>query len=195
MSDNRLERILVSSFCMLNRLLTFTTHRIYNLPIVVMMPHSRCNCRCVMCDIWKANNEKKEISAEELQKHVKHFKRLGVREVVLSGGEALMHSNLWKLCSILNELDIKITLLSTGLLLERNATEIVSNCEEVIVSLDGSQQVHDKIRNIPQGFDKLAKGVEELKRKDNTFRVTGRCVIQRHNYHDYINIVRASKEI
>lgn len=141
------------------------------------------------------NNEKKEIAVEELQKHVKHFKRLGVREVVLSGGEALMHSNLWRLCSILKELDIKITLLSTGLLLERNATEIVSNCKEVIVSLDGSQEVHDKIRNIPQGFEKLAKGVEELKRKDNTFRVTGRCVIQRYNYHDFINIVRASKEI
>jgi MoaA/NifB/PqqE/SkfB family radical SAM enzyme len=148
-----------------------------------------------MCDIWKANHDKKEITAEELQKHVEHFKRLGVREVVFSGGEALMHSNLWRLCSILNELDIKITLLSTGLLLERNATEIVSNTDEVIVSLDGSQSVHDKIRNIPQGFEKLARGVEEIKRKDNTFRITGRCVIQRYNYRDYINIVRASKEI
>ena len=28
-----------------------------------------------------------------------------------------MHSNLWKLCSILRELEIKITLLSTGLML------------------------------------------------------------------------------
>src|SRR5574339_587902 len=109
-----------------------------------------------MCDIWKANHEKKEISAEELQKHIKHFKRLGVREVVFSGGEALMHSNLWKLCSLLREIGIKITLLSTGLLLERNADHIISNCNEVIISLDGSQTVHDKIRNIPQGFEKLA---------------------------------------
>lgn len=180
---------------MLKRLLTFATHRIHNLPIIVMMPHSRCNCRCVMCDIWKANHEKKEIAAEELKKHVKHFKRLNVREVVFSGGEALMHSNLWTLCAILRELDIKITLLSTGLMLERNADDILSNCNEVIVSLDGSQGIHDQIRNIPQGFDKLAAGVKEIKRKNNNFRITGRCVLQRYNFRDYPNIVKASREI
>lgn len=180
---------------MFKRLLTFANHKIYNLPIVVMMPHSRCNCRCVMCDIWKANHEKKEISADELQKHVKHFKRLNVREVVFSGGEALMHSNLWNLCSILREMDIKITLLSTGLLLERNANDIVSNCNEVIISLDGSQPVHDKIRNIPLGFEKLSAGIKELKRLKPEFRVTGRCVLQRYNYQDFINIVRSAKAI
>ena len=37
------------------RQLTLTTHRIHTLPVVALMPHSRCNCRCVMCDIWKAN--------------------------------------------------------------------------------------------------------------------------------------------
>ena len=51
-----------------------------------------------MCDIWKSNHEKKEISVEELQKHVEAFKKLGVRQVALSGGEALMHKNLWNFC-------------------------------------------------------------------------------------------------
>jgi MoaA/NifB/PqqE/SkfB family radical SAM enzyme len=180
---------------MFKRLLTFATHRIYNLPVLVMMPHSRCNCRCVMCDIWKANHEKKEIAADELQRHVKYFRRLNVREVVFSGGEALMHSNLWKLCSILRELEIKITLLSTGLALEKNARDIITHCDEVIVSLDGSASVHDKIRNIPQGYEKLSAGVRELKRLKPDFRITGRCVLQRYNYHDFINIVRSAKEI
>jgi len=180
---------------MLKRLLTFATDKIYNLPIIVLMPHSRCNCRCVMCDIWKANHDKKEISAEELQKHVKHFTKLGVREIVFSGGEALMHSNLWKLCSILRENGIKITLLSTGLMLERNAQEIIANFKEVIVSLDGSQPVHDKIRNIPQGFEKLAAGVKELKKQKPEYKVTARCVLQRYNFNDFVNIVGAAKEI
>jgi MoaA/NifB/PqqE/SkfB family radical SAM enzyme len=148
-----------------------------------------------MCDIWKANHEKKEIAADELQRHVKHFRRLNVREVVFSGGEALMHSNLWKLCSILRELEIKITLLSTGLALEKNARDIITHCDEVIVSLDGSASVHDKIRNIPQGYEKLSAGVRELKRLKPDFRITGRCVLQRYNYHDFINIVRSAKEI
>ena len=180
---------------MFNRLLTLTTHKIHQLPILVLMPHSRCNCRCVMCDIWKANNDKREIAVEELQRHMRQFVKLKVREVVFSGGEALMHSNLWRLCSLFKESKIRITILSTGLLLQKYATEIITHCDEVIVSLDGSQAVHDKIRNIPDAYSKLADGVMELKKLEPDFKISGRCVLQRYNYFDFENIVKSAKEI
>lgn len=177
------------------RLLNFTTHRIHNLPVLVIMPHSRCNCRCVMCDIWKANHNKKEISVETLQQHIATFKKLGVREIVFSGGEALMHSNLWEFSRLLRKEKIKLTLLSTGLLLQKHAASIVANLNGVIVSIDGSQQVHDHIRQIPNGFEKLAEGVRALKALDQKFPVTGRCVLQRHNYLNFVNIVLSAKKI
>jgi Fe-coproporphyrin III synthase len=180
---------------MLRRLLTHATNTIYNLPIVVLMPHSRCNCRCVMCDIWKANHEKKEIAIEELRRHVAVFKKLGVREVVLSGGEPLMHSNLWELCRLMSESNISITMLSTGLLLEKHAQEIVQHCNNVIISLDGPQEIHDRIRNIPLGFSKIEKGIKALRALDPNFKVTGRCVIQHHNFLEFIPIVRSAKAI
>lgn len=148
-----------------------------------------------MCDIWKANDEKKELSVEDLQQHIDAFKQLGVREVVFSGGEALMHSNLWRFCEVLKTQHIHITLLSTGLLLQKHAQDIVKNCREVIVSLDGSEAIHDKIRNIPRGFQKLSEGIKSLKAIAPGFRVSARCVLQRHNYADYFNIVRAAKDI
>ena len=33
--------------------------RLESLPILALSVHSACNCRCVMCDIWKANGEKR----------------------------------------------------------------------------------------------------------------------------------------
>lgn len=180
---------------MVKRLLTLATDRIHNLPLLVLMPHSRCNCRCVMCDIWKANNEKRELTPETLQTHAAPFKDLGVREVVLSGGEALMHANLWAFCEVLKSVNIKITLLSTGLLLQKHAKEITTFCKEVIISLDGSEVVHDKIRNIPHGFKKLVEGVNALRGINPLFRVTGRCVLQRYNYFDFLNIVRTAKDV
>src|SRR5262245_34701862 len=101
----------------LKRILNRTTHQLGTLPVLVLMPHSRCNCRCVMCDIWKANQNKKEITVEELSKHIESFRKLGVRQVALSGGEALMHSNLWKFCELLKSVGVKISLLSTGITL------------------------------------------------------------------------------
>ncbi|HEY0652059.1 MAG TPA: radical SAM protein [Chryseosolibacter sp.] len=159
------------------------------------MPHSRCNCRCVMCDIWKANHEKKEISVETLKAHVHSFKQLGVREIVFSGGEALMHSNLWEFAAVLRAEKIKLTLLSTGLLLERNAPKIVEFLDGVIVSIDGSEEVHDRIRQVPNGFRKLAEGVRALKATDRKFPVTGRCVLQRYNYADFENIVAGARAL
>lgn len=179
----------------LKRWLTFRTHRIYNLPVIVMMPHSRCNCRCVMCDIWKANHDKKELSVETLSKHVDTFKSLGVREIVFSGGEALMHSNLWNFCALLKNARIKLTLLSTGLLLERNAEAIVENFGGVIVSVDGSAEIHDNIRRIPDGYRKISSGIKKLKELKADFPVTARCVLQRYNFFDFDNIVRSAKEI
>ncbi len=137
------------------RQLGVLTHRIHSLPILVLMPHSRCNCRCVMCDIWLANQQKQEISADALGKHLGALRKFNVQQVVLSGGEALMHSNLWALCKSLKDLRITLTLLSTGVLLERHADAVTRWCDEVIVSLDGSRDTHNKIRDVPRAYERL----------------------------------------
>lgn len=180
---------------MISRTLNFLTNRIYELPVLVMMPHSRCNCRCVMCDIWKANNDKKELTTEEIERHLPSFGKLKVREVVLSGGEALMHNNLWRLCELLHQQEIKVTLLSTGLLLRKFAKEVVANVDEIIVSLDGSRDIHNKIRNIPEAFEKLADGIRAIRELKPSLRITGRCVLQRYNYFDLENIIISAREI
>ena len=98
---------------LVKRQLTLSTDRIYALPVVVLMPHSACNCRCVMCDIWLANRNKRELSREDLVPHLPALQKFGTNHVVLSGGEALLHSNLWTLCDLLREAGVgRISLLS-----------------------------------------------------------------------------------
>lgn len=179
----------------LKRFASIKSHKIYSLPIVILMPHSRCNCRCVMCDIWKGNNNVKQLEEIDIQKMLDSFRDLNTREIVMSGGEALMHPDFFRLCEIIKTQKIKVTLLSTGLLLKKYASEILAKTDEVIVSLDGSKDVHDKIRNIPNAFDKLKEGVQELKKLNPDFRVTARCVIQKDNFEDFPNIVDSAHEI
>jgi MoaA/NifB/PqqE/SkfB family radical SAM enzyme len=178
------------------RQLTLSTHRIHSLPVVVLMPHSACNCRCVMCDIWMANRNKRELSRDDLAPHMPSLRRLNAKHVVLSGGEALMHSNLWTVCDLLREAGVaRITVLSTGLLLERRAAEVVERCDEVTVSLDGSRAVHDRIRNIPNAFDRLAAGVRAIKDRSPRFRITARSVVQKQNYADLPNIIETALDL
>jgi Fe-coproporphyrin III synthase len=171
------------------------THRLRRVPVIALMPHSRCNCRCVMCDIWKANRNGTSITDADLSVLLGDFRKLGVEWVLLSGGEPLMHPNLWTLCASLKSLPARITLLSTGLLLSRNAADIVKHCDEVIVSLDGSRTVHDRIRGIPNAFQQLADGVAALRRQNPRFPISARCVLQHLNFDDLPNTVAASREI
>ncbi|GIK59866.1 MAG: radical SAM protein [Ignavibacteriota bacterium] len=148
-----------------------------------------------MCDIWKGNHNVKQLEESDISKMLDSFRKLNTKEIVMSGGEALMHPNFFRFCGIIKTRKIKITLLSTGLLLKKYASEILANVDEVIVSLDGSRDIHDKIRNIPNAFEKLKEGVQELKELNPEFRVTARSVIQKENYLDFPNIVDAAKDI
>src|SRR5437016_14675419 len=92
-------------------------HRIRALPVLVLFPHNRCNCRCVMCDIWKIR-QAREIAARDLAPHLASFRALQVRWVVFSGGEPLLHSDLAGLGKLLRAEGIRVALLTAGLQLE-----------------------------------------------------------------------------
>ena len=176
------------------RYITLKTHKIHALPIVILMPHSSCNCQCIMCDIWQGSSNDQLTEADVLEL-LDSLRALRTRWVVMSGGEALMNTRLFQLCDILRTEGMKITVLSTGLLLKRYAAEVVEHTDEVIVSLDGSEMVHNAIRRIPNAYRKLRDGVRAVKAIDPHFTISARCVIQRHNYADWPNIIDAAHEI
>lgn len=169
--------------------------RLSKVPVVTLMPHSRCNCRCVMCDIWRANRNGTSLPVETVEKLVEDFRALSVRWVVLSGGEALMHPNLWALCAALRRLPVRITLLSSGLLLGRHAEEIAHWCDEVIVSLDGPAETHDRIRGVEGAFAALSEGVAALRRAKHGYPVSARSVIQRGNFRELAATIAAAKVV
>ena len=166
-------------------------HRIYDLPILVLFPHNRCNCRCLMCDIWKIRLVR-EITAEDLRPHMDSLRALKVRWIVFSGGEPLMHSNLPSLAKLCREEGIRLTLLTAGLLLERHAESVTQWMDDVIVSIDGPPGVHDAIRCVPGAFTRLSAGVREVRRLRRQMPVHGRCTVQKSNFRYLRDTVRAA---
>jgi MoaA/NifB/PqqE/SkfB family radical SAM enzyme len=108
---------------------TLQTDKISALPVVILMPHSACNCRCVMCDIWKDNKNLKQLTEKDIAGLLGSLKKFGTQQVLMSGGEALLNPNFFSFCEILNRENIKVTLLSTGITLEKHAEQIVRICK------------------------------------------------------------------
>src|SRR5690349_2047113 len=114
-----------------------------------------------MCDILK-NPQQDELTVSDLERHLADIEALSVRWVVFSGGEPLMHSDLFRLSALLRAKGIRVTLLSTGLLLKRYAVEAANHFDDLIVSLDGPPIIHDQIRRVAGAFAKLAEGVQAV---------------------------------
>src|SRR6266508_1713993 len=169
-------------------------HVIETLPILLLYPHSRCNCRCVMCDIWKIDAVQ-EISVNDLQRHAGDIKALGVGWVVFSGGEPLMHTDLFRLSDLLRSMGIRTTALSTGILLARRAHSVASSLDDAIVSLDGPAEIHDRIRRIPRAFELLAAGIRALHELNAAYPVAARCTVQRENFRHLRETARTARAL
>jgi MoaA/NifB/PqqE/SkfB family radical SAM enzyme len=179
----------------LRRYNTLRTHKISALPIVILMPHSACNCRCVMCDIWKDNKNLKQITPGDVSKLMRSLKKLDTQRVLMSGGEALLNKNFFSLCEILKNAGIKITLLTTGLTIKQHADNLLKWVDDVIVSLDGDEALHDAIRNIPNAFAKLKEGVAHLRSINPHYPITARTVIHRLNFRNWPAIIDAARDM
>lgn len=169
-------------------------HWISTLPILILNIHERCNCRCVMCDIWKRESGA-ELSVDALARHRDSIVTLGVREVVLTGGEPLLHTSFAELCAFLRECDVRITLLSTGLLLKKRAEVIASSVDEIILSLDGPEETHDSVRRVRLGFQLIREGILAVRQWKPEMAIRARCTIQKTNYRRLRESVRGAQQL
>jgi MoaA/NifB/PqqE/SkfB family radical SAM enzyme len=165
-----------------------------SMPILVLNVHSHCNCRCIMCDIWKRETHE-QVQVADLERHRASLRNLGVRQVVLSGGEPLLHGDLRALCQFFRDENIRLTLLTTGLLLLKRADDVSTLFDDVIVSIDGPREVHDRIRRIPGAFDVIDRGVAAILSRKPDLGIACRTTVQKANHRHLRATVRAAKAI
>jgi Fe-coproporphyrin III synthase len=148
-----------------------------------------------MCDIWKGNHNLRQLDESDIRGLLQTFRKYKTSQVVMSGGEALLNPNFFRFCELLKTREIKITLLSTGLTIQKHTELLVKWVDDIIVSLDGDEELHDTIRNIPGAFKKLKAGVQSIRSLRPQFQIAGRSVIHRLNFRRWREIIYAAKEI
>jgi MoaA/NifB/PqqE/SkfB family radical SAM enzyme len=148
-----------------------------------------------MCDIWKGNQHLKQLTKDDIAPLLISFRELGTKQIVMSGGEALLHNGFFELCEILKKENLNITLLSTGLLLKKHATRLLELVDDIIISLDGTEGIHDSIRDVTGAFNKLKEGISFIKSKNSSYRITARTVIHRLNYKAWPGIIESAEDM
>jgi MoaA/NifB/PqqE/SkfB family radical SAM enzyme len=82
-------------------------------------------------------------------------------------------------------------------LLKRHASAVAEYCDDVVVSLDGPEDTHNAIRNVPRAYERLAQGVAALAAaaRGAALCVSARCTVQKQNYQQLRAVVRAAHEL
>jgi len=148
-----------------------------------------------MCDIWKGNAHPKQLKEKDIAALLVSLKKLRTKQVLLSGGEALLHPAFYELCRLLKLQGLHITLLSTGLTLQRHAAELPKYVDDLIVSLDGDEALHDEIRNIRGAYAKMKEGIRLIRTHYPSFPIRSRTVIHRLNYRAWPAIIQSAREL
>jgi MoaA/NifB/PqqE/SkfB family radical SAM enzyme len=170
------------------------TARITQLPILLLNVHTQCNCRCVMCDIWK-RKDGREFHSVDLERHRDSIVKLGVKHVVLTGGEPLLNKELEAICAFFRHLGLRITLLTTGLLLQRKADAVAAGFDNIIVSIDGPRDVHNRIRRVPDAFQAIQRGVDAIRACRPRMPISCRTTVQKANRRHLRATVSSAKAL
>lgn len=138
-----------------------------NLPIdTVLAITYRCNARCTMCDIWQIKDHSKELNPQEYSKMPSTLK-----DINISGGEPFLHPNLEEIIKNLKKVCPKANFIfsSNGFapeIITKKIANILPTLPNlgVSISIDGLEKTHNKVRGIPNGFQKSMQTIEKLKK-------------------------------
>jgi Fe-coproporphyrin III synthase len=165
---------------MLASLLTETNRvggSILFLPTVFISVTGKCNSKCVLCGIWKGPHD--ALKPEVIEESVASLKRLGLRNVVVTGGEPLLRSDLWEILNRLSSRGLRFFLCTNGILLKRYRDEVLQYFDGVVVSLDSHiPSVYETIRGV-DAFDEVISGINAM--SESGMHVTIAHTLQKGN--------------
>ncbi len=170
-------------------LLNLVSDHLHTLPLVVLYLTDGCNSRCVTCDIWR--NPRRNMKMELVEEIALAFRELKVHHVLLSGGEAMQHPQWPQIARRFKTEGTRVMLLTNGLLLRKQAEDLVDTVDEVIVSLDGGTvETYEAIRGV-DAFELILDGIREVRSRG--IPVSTRTTLQRGNFREVPQIIQAAK--
>jgi radical SAM protein with 4Fe4S-binding SPASM domain len=136
----------------------------YSLKRVAFELTLACNARCMHCGSSALHKRPKELTTHEAIRVIDETAGLGCEVFTFSGGEPLMRSDWPDLAEAVKSNGMRLELITNGLLLEEQAEAVMrTGFYTVGISVDGPPEIHDSLRGVKGGFDRIVKGVERLR--------------------------------
>ncbi len=158
--------------------------RVLNGSIAIWNFTNRCNLSCLHCYSKADLNAVDSLTTEKIMETLPKLKANGVKFLIFSGGEPLTRKDIYDIASKCRELGIVTYLSTNGLYVKKsNAEKILDTFNYIGISIDGSEEVHDKFRGLKGSFIESMRAVDLLNSYNKT-KVGIRFTITKDTLHD-----------
>jgi MoaA/NifB/PqqE/SkfB family radical SAM enzyme len=144
----------------------------------------KCNYRCLGCNVWKEQDQN-ELSTAEIKKGLDILKKMGIVELVLSGGDPLLRDDIGEIINHASKLFVT-TVYDNGSMATKKIDSL-RNVDFVAISIDSlDEKKHDYIKDVPGAWRKAMETVETLHKEGIKVSVTP--TISQLNLHEIVDM-------
>jgi radical SAM protein with 4Fe4S-binding SPASM domain len=160
-----------------------------NLPqSFVMEPTAKCNLNCKMCYLRDHKAGKREMTFEDFKRIVEGIPSM--KYLVFTGGEVFTRPDFLDMLGFLKNKGIKTLITTNGTLITSANIDKISknsNITQFVISVDGTQETHNRIRGWEKAFQRSSEAITILRKK---FFVNVVCVLQDENIKELPEVVK-----
>ncbi len=142
---------------------------------------SHCDQACGHCSVWRSKGKRgPDLGLEDRVALLREARTLGARAVLFTGGEPFLCDHLEALARAARGLGLSVQVATNGLGLSRAAPWLADCVDEIYVSVEGPEDLHDGVRG-PGMFSRLRASIAELHSRSGRPRLIGRSVVSARN--------------
>ena len=159
-------------------------------PVVIWNLLRRCNLTCRHCySVSTDTNFAGELSTPEIYVVLEDLKAARVPVLILSGGEPLLHPDIFTIARRAKAMGFYVALSSNGTLIDENNIAEIAACDfdYVGISLDGLGAVHDRFRRLEGAFDASLHAIRLC--RERALKVGVRYTMTRDNAGDLAGLL------
>ncbi len=144
-------------------------HRDLKGPVVIWNLIRRCNLTCKHCYAISADKDfPGELTTTQINTTMDDLKSANVPVLILSGGEPLLHPDIYDISKRAKKMGFYVGLSTNGTLIDGENIDKIAECDYnyVGISIDGMQKTHDYFRRKKGAFDLSMKAVKLCKQRN-----------------------------
>ncbi len=159
-----------------------------------LMLNRICDLKYTFCDIPNTIDKEDALSKENAFKIIAAAGKLGIKEMILTGGEPFLHPYLFEIIDFANSRNINSMITTNGLFVKQHIHKIIKsdiNC--ISVSIDGKEKTHDLLRGRQGAYKQALEAIHLL--RENKINTSVNFVVTNKNINELEDIYSLFSEL